>query len=257
MKNQKSLVYKDNDFENYKLENVGVIKIKSNVFEIVTDLPESSKFIQAMHILEKDPNIDVMLILNEGNCLGSDEYTSYLKTIFSSDEREQKKSYLELTNNETRTRQLVILNSIIRKIINSNKLVVNAMQGEIVTPFFGASLASDIRLASENVCFLLSHIKMNIHPSGALPYFLPKYIGQAKSAQILFCKDLLSVQEAFELGLIYEILPVQNFEEQCIEKVKRIVVRGNNAIKCTKKLLNSSIDDLDKYLNMEECEYKY
>ncbi len=133
--------------------------------------------------------------------------------------------------------------------------MINALTGEIVTPFFGASLAADLRLASEDVMFLLSHAKLGVHPSGALPYFLPKYLGHAKAAKILFFADQIDVNEALELGLINEILPLENFEELCIQKVFQIMSRGSNAIKCTKKLLGYSFEGLDKYLNMEECEY--
>ncbi len=162
-----------------------------------------------------------------------------------------------MSNRDTRTKQLVILNRMIRKIINSNKLFVNGMYGEIVTPFFGASLAADIRLASENVIISLSHTQMNVHPSGALPYFLPKYVGHAKASQILFCSDKITAKESFDLGLIHEILPDKNFEELCIQKVNQIIARGDNVIRCTKRLLVNGFEDLDKYLNMEECEYKF
>ena len=255
MKNQKIIIYEDTDFESYKIDNIGVIKIKSNVFEIITDLPESSKFMQAMSNFEKDPKNEIIMILNEGSCFGTEAYNSYLSTLFSTDE--QEKSHLRLSNRLTRTRELVILNSIIRKIVNSEKLVVSALQGEIVTPFFGTSLASDIRIVAENVCFKLSHVKMNIHPSGGLPYFLPKYIGLAKASQILYGKDVLSIRDAFDLGLIHKIISEDNFENLCIEEVKQIALRGQNSIRCTKKLLNIENSQLDKYLNIEECDFKF
>ena len=131
-----------------------------------------------------------------------------------------------------------------------------ALNGEIVTPFFGASLAADIRIAADNVKFLLSHIKMNIHPSGALPYFLTKHIGQGKASNILFGKEKLSVDEALELGLISAILPKSNFEESVIEEVFKLTESSNNAYNCSKVLLNTNYSDLEKYLSFEECDFK-
>jgi enoyl-CoA hydratase/carnithine racemase len=257
MEDHQVKIYEDNDFETYIDESIGIIKIKNNVFEIVTDIPESSKFIQAFDSFENNTAINAILIFNEGNCLGSDEYEKYLNTIFSIPEEEGKKTSIELSNRNIRTRQLVILNKLIRRLVDSPKLIVSALRGEIVTPFIGASLASDIRFASENVSFLLHHLKMNIHPSGALPYFLQRHIGYAKTSKILYGKDQLSLQEVSELGLIHEIFPVQNFEEYCIKKIKEIVLKGDNAIKYTKKLLNYNLDDLIGYLNMEETECKF
>ena len=255
MENQKKIIYEDEDFESYKIENVGVMKIKDNVFEIITDLPESSKFIKSINSIEKDINIDGILIINENNCLGINAYADYLKNVFSHDQVDEKWRHLELSNRETRTRELVILNNLIRKIVQSNKLVVSALQGEITTPFFGASLAADLRLASEDVIFSLSHTSLGVHPSGALPYFLPKYIGYAKASSILLTTDKILAKEALDLGIINEILPLKNFEELCIEKVNHLIARGNSVMKCTKKMLTHSFEDIDKYLSMEECNY--
>lgn len=255
MKNQKIPIYEDKDFESYKIENVGVLKIKNNVYEIITDLLESSIFIKSMDGLERDMSIEGLIIINENNCLGLNGYEEYLKNVFSHKSTNIKHQRLELSNTLTRTRELVILNKIIRKIAQSNKLVISALKGEIVTPFLGASLAADLRLAAEDVIFLLSHAKLGVHPSGALPYFLPKYLGHAKASNILFCKDRIEVNEALDLGLINEILPVKNFEELCIQKVYQILSRGSNSLKCTKKLLGYNFEVMDKYLNLEECDY--
>ena len=255
MNNEKKTIYEDQDFESYKIANVGVLKIKNNVYEILTDLMESSNFIQSMESIETDFNIDGLLIINENNCFGVSSYTEYLNKVFSHQNSNTEHQHLELSNTLTRTRELVILNNLIKKIAQSNKLVINALSGEIVTPFFGASLAADLRLASEDVTFLLSHAKLGVHPSGALPYFLPKYLGHAKASSILFCTEKIDVNEALELGLINEILPLENFEELCIQKVYHIISRGSSAIKCTKKLLAYNFESLNKYLSMEECDY--
>ena len=130
------------------------------------------------------------------------------------------------------------------------------MSGEIVTPFFGASLAMDIRLVSEDVTFLLSHMQMDIHPSGALPYFLPKFIGHAKASNILYGKEKISVKEAHELGLVSEILPEENFDESVLKYVRERKSIGKNVAGCTKKLFNSNFLDLEKYLNIEECDFQ-
>ena len=255
METQKETIYEDKDFQCYKIGRIGVIKIIKNIFEIVTDLPESSNFISVMNDLENDKTVEAILFLNEKGSLGNEEYLTYLKQVLAHNEMGKEWSNIEITNRKTRTRELVILNTIITKIVLSEKLIVTGLRGEIVTPFFGASLAADIRFATDDVVFLLSHLQMNIHPSGALPFFLPRYIGHAKASQILFNGEEVTVTEAMELGIIQEILPIENYEELCIEKINRILLKGENVISCTKKLLNFNFEDLDNYLGMEECNY--
>jgi enoyl-CoA hydratase/carnithine racemase len=256
MKDDKIFIYNDDDFESYKYKDLGILNIKSNVYEIVTDLPESSNFIEAIQIFESDHSINGIIIFNEGNSLGTAEYERYISSVFSHSGDDEKWTDLELSNRTTRTRELVILNKVIKKIIHSPKIVISSLQGEVVTPFIGASLACDIRFVSENTVFVFSHSKMNIHPSGALPYFLPKYVGHGTAANILYGKYTLSPEEAKKLGIVREIIPEEKFFETVIEKSQEIIGKGLNAFVCTKKLFNAGFSDLEKYLNLEECDFK-
>lgn len=256
MDNQNNLRYADEDFESYVSNGLGVIKIKKNVFEIVTDIPESSKFLDTLDSFENDHNISSIIMVNNKGCLGNEEYKRYLTSIFKSEDNEGKQTHINSMQRMTRTRQIVILNNIIKKIIHSTKFFVSALNGEIVTPFWGISLAMDLRIASSNVSFILSHIEMDLHPSGALPYFLPKYLGLAKSSSILYGREKLTLDEAQKWGLVSEIFPEANFEESVKKYVREKISLGKNVLSCTKRLLNSNFFDLENYLNLEECEFQ-
>lgn len=255
MENNRISLYEDLNFKCYTVDKIGVLKIKSNVFDIITDLQKSDRFINYMSLLEKDNNISAIVILNDKNSLDNKEYVNYINKVTSHKMNEKGFDDTRILNNERRTREHVILNNIISKIVKSSKIIVNVSDGEIVTPFLGAALAADIRFATEDTIYLLSHLQMNIHPTGAVPYFLPKLLGHAKASQILLCYDKLTANEALQLGLIFENLPPENFEEICMNKVRKIISRGDNALKCTIKMLSSNFENLREYTNMEECEY--
>lgn len=256
MENQNNLRYVDDDFESYVFNDLGIIKIKKNVFEIVTDIPESSKFLDTLDYFENDHNISSIIIVNDKGCLGNEEYKRYLNSIFKPNDKDEKRTHLNSAQRMTRTRQIVILNNIIKKIVHSTKFFVSALNGEIVTPFWGISLAMDFRIASRNVSFLLSHIEMDLHPSGALPYFLPKYLGLAKSSSILYGREKLTLDEAQKYGLVSEIFPEEDFEESVKKYVREKFSLGKNVLSCTKRLLNSNFSGLENYLNLEECEFQ-
>ena len=250
MKNEKIFEYEDDDFKSYKTNNIGVIKIKNNVFEIITDLSESNEFFQRITLADNDMDIDALLILNENGCLSNKEYTQYIDRVYSLDDKDNSESKIPV--DLIRTRQIVVSNRYIRKVIQHNKIIVSALCGEVVTPFIGAFLAADLRFASENMVFSLSHYKFDLHPSTALPYFLSKYVGHAKASQILFECNNITAKKALDLGIVNEILPDYNFEELCVNKVSQVMEKSLKTLNCTKKLLNYSLKDFEEYMEFEE-----
>ena len=253
MENQKKVIFEDDKFETYKIEKIGVVEIKRDVYNIVTDLPESSNFFIALDKLENDKNVSAILFLNKDDALGSKAYIDYknrTKKAQMTDEWDTSS-----LNVKSRSRQIVIINRLILKIINSSKTIFCGMNGEVVPPFLGVSLAADFRFVSDNSLFLFSHSELEIHPSGGLVYFLPKYLGLAKASRILYSTERLTPSEALELELIYKSFPESNFNEKCINEIKEILTMKENIMKCTKRLMAYNFHDIEKYLSIEECDF--
>jgi 2-(1,2-epoxy-1,2-dihydrophenyl)acetyl-CoA isomerase len=248
MNKHRSFEYEDSDFKSYSIDNVGVIKIKQNVFEIVTDLSESSEILISLDSATRDSNMDALLLLNESGCFGEDEYDNYFKKIMTNEIEDE--SVKNLNKSVLRSRQINILNHFISKIFNFNKPVIAGLSGCIVIPFFGASLAADFRYSKKNTYFCMSHTKCGVHPSGALPFFLPKYVGRARATELLMKGGNIEAEEAVQLNLINEVLPENNFEKLCIGRVLDLLSSNSSILNITKRLLNESTE-LENYIKKE------
>ena len=101
----------------------------------------------------------------------------------------------------------------------------------------------------------MCHVKLGIHPAGALPYFLPLFIGRGKAAEILYNGDDIGAEEAFNLGLVNKILPTINFEQGCFNEVVKLVSGNEKVLGCTKELLKYSVRDLEEYISIEESKF--
>lgn len=253
MENRKKVIFEDDKFETYKIENIGIVEIKKDVYNIVTDLPESSNFFIALDKLENDKNVSAILFLNKNDVLGSKAYIDYLKMTKKAKMTDEWD--MSSLNVKSRSRQIVIINRLILKIIHSSKTIFSGMSGEIVAPFLGVSLAADFRFVSDNSLFLLSHSDLDIHPSGGLIYFLPKYLGLAKASRILYSTERITPKEALELELIYKSFSESHFNEKCINEIKEILSMKENVMKCTKRLMAYNFHDVEKYLSIEECDF--
>ena len=251
MKQESEGIFARGNLEFKIINNVGVLNLKNNIFEMITDLAESAEFFGLLERSKSNKDIHALMIINESGCLNTKKYSEFLNMVIDKDTQ----NGFNLLSGVARTRQIVNLNNFIRRAAEFDKLIFIALQGEVVTPFLGASLAADYRFAAEDVNFSLCHMKMGIHPAGALPYFLPKYLGQAKASEILFSGNNVNAEEALSLGLVNKVYPVQNFEQKCIAEINKIVEGNVNVLKCTKRLLKFSTKDLEEYISIEECNY--
>ena len=57
--------FQSNEVHSYLKEDIAVIKIKSNVFDTLTDLAESGKMISLIQVAERIPDVKALLVTND------------------------------------------------------------------------------------------------------------------------------------------------------------------------------------------------
>lgn len=253
MKEELSLEFENNDFRCSVDGEIAIVKVKCNVFFSLTDLDISRRILYWFDLVAEEEKIKAILILNEKGCFGNTAYEVFLSSVTGKDfssEIPHELSPGERVN--IRAREVNVLNSFIMATTNYRKLVVSGLNGTIVTPFFGASLASNFRFATEDCVISLSHAKYGLHAGGALPFFLPKYIGIGSATDYVFNGGEIPAKKAVDLGLINKLIPEENFDETCIEETRQLCSSGARYLRWTKELLISYKKDLVEYLHHEE-----
>ena len=239
----------------YFVDNVAVIKLKSNAISSLSDIISSRKLFSIFKQAAESDEIKVMLIICEKEAIGEDDYSRFMKSIIREDIDENIGDRQKFIHRETqlaRYRSINVLNRFLTLTLSFDKITVMAMQGSVSTPFFGLSLANDFRYASEDMTYALTHKKFGLHPSGGIPFLLPRYIGVNKATEILLTKEYVPAQEAFNLGLINKVLPNENFEQHVLNEIKQFSKLDLNQIHMTCRLLHYFDNDIQKYLELEE-----
>jgi enoyl-CoA hydratase/carnithine racemase len=240
------------ELHSYLREDIAIIKIKCKVFDALTDLAESGKLISLIHAAERIPDVKALMIINESGCMDENEYDKFLHRILDRGidpyASEEQKGVIQKVD---RVREINILNRAINHLVEFKKIAVMALQGNIVTPFFGASLSVDFRYAAEDTSFSLAHLKYGLHPTGALPYFLPRYLGQSKAVELLFRGERISAREAMDFGLVNVVFSSGDFENKCIAEIEKICHLDTRVIHATKLLLHFSKAELQHYFDTE------
>lgn len=246
--------FKTNEIHSYLKEDIAVIKIKCNVFDTLTDLVESGKMISIIQLAERIPDVKALLILNEPGCMDEEKYDQFLHRILDRGiDPYAPEETRNIVQKVDRAREINILNRTISHLVEFKKISVMGLQGNIVTPFFGTSLSVDFRYAAEGMSFSLAHLKYGLHPSGALPFFLPRYVNHSKAIEILFKCEKLTAEEALNLGLITAILPAEDFENHCLQEIEKICHLDTRVIHATKLLANFSRTELRNYFDIESA----
>jgi len=255
MRNNIKLSFEDDDYKCFVKEFIAVLKIKANAFYSLTNLDESRKLIYWFDAVEESEEIKAVLMLNEKGSFGTAAYEVFVTSVSGKDFTSKKvKELSDSDRADIRVKEVNVLNNFITIVINSKKLMISGLHGTIVTPFFGASLATNYRIASEDKVFSLIHHNYGLHAGGALPFFLPKYIGLGKATKYVINGGQIPAREAYDMGLINEILPDKEFDNHCIELAKKLFNYERKYLRWSKELLTTYKDDLINYLH-QEVEY--
>jgi len=247
--NNYTFEFERDDIKFYVYKNAAVLKFKKNMFNMLADPKRSAEVLSLLDWVEQDEAVHALLVMNEPGVYGKEAYKKYIDSLLSKTE----KGTMEITDpikKLTRARQMNMFRNFILKVVKYNKLFIMALQGDVVTPFFGITLAAEFRFAHPDMKFVLAHSEFGMHPSGALPFFLQRYVGQSRASEILYCGCEIEAIKAKDMGIINDVFN-SNFEETALEKTLELGEMDPKVLRLTKILNNTYLDNLEKYFDEE------
>ncbi|GJQ64363.1 MAG: hypothetical protein SCALA702_34160 [Melioribacteraceae bacterium] len=252
MKNVTSLEFTRENFETRLDGEVVIFHIKKNAFSNFTDLEVRDVIIPWLEAVDNYDQIKGVLFLNDYGVFGEKEYHTFIEGMAGKLEKSGDHFKVpRFEKSEIRAIEINLIVTYIKKILGMRKLIAFAMQGDVVTPYFGVSLAADLRYGTPKTNFALSHIKYGLHPTGALPFFLPRYIGIGRSVEYLLKGGKIDSAESLNLGILNKVIPDDVFRDEVIREFKSICKLDLGVIKSTKELIYSFQMQFDKFLEKE------
>lgn len=252
MKKPLQIEFESENVKCYLAGEVAVLKITCNAFGTLTNLDQANRVLPWFDMVENDPSVKAIVGMSEKDCLGETAYEEFLSEITGrSIQRDKYNEITRFEKSDIRAIEINMLINLIRKIYSFKKIFISAINGEIVTPFLGLSLVSDFRFASSDLKIMFSHVKYGLHPSGAIPFFLPKFINKQLAMKYMLQGGVINFEEAVKLNLVNELVDDSEFEKNSIEKAKEYIKMGMSTLKNTKSLINSNSDELENYFKIE------
>ena len=252
MNGLKDIEFSNDEFQCVVENDIAVITIKGNAFNSVSSIARNLDIIPLFDKVEDSSDVRGILVLNEKEAMSENAYIEFLKDIIGDEfNPDNPKDISRFVKNEIRAREITIMGNLLRKIISFQKIIISGISGDIVSPFFGISLATDFRFTTSDTNFILSHIKYRLHPSGALPFFLPSYLCQSEVTELLFRGTKLPAIELKKFGLINDFYDESEFMERVKAEAIQICKVSVNVVQSTKKLLYRFRNGLNEYLDLE------
>jgi len=123
---------------------------------------------------------------------------------------------------------------------NIPKPIIAAAQGKTIGGGLQLLWICDIIVASEDASFADPSVYAGVN---GVEYFAhPWEFGPRKAKELLFTSDYLSAEEARQLGMVNQVVPLDELEETVLKMARKIAQKPSLGLKLAKEAVNGALD---------------
>jgi len=132
---------------------------------------------------------------------------------------------------------------------------IAALNGHAIGAGCCVALACDLRIAAQEAKLGLNFARLGIHPGMGATWILPRLIGPARAAELLYTGRLVSGAEAEHMGLVSRALPQSDVLDSALALAEEVAASAPLAVRGVKRSLAASEQaSLDEQLDAEAQE---
>jgi len=157
-----------------------------------------------------------------------------------------------LTRTTIAQRSMELLDDVVRAIRKMHQPVICAVNGPAIGGGFCLSVATDIRIASEQAYFRAAGINNGLTSSElGLSYLLPRAIGSSRAFEIMLTGRDVDAAEAERIGLVSRTVAPDALLDTAFEVAERIIGFSRVGVELTKRMLWASLDAGSLHAHMD------
>jgi 2-(1,2-epoxy-1,2-dihydrophenyl)acetyl-CoA isomerase len=127
--------------------------------------------------------------------------------------------------------------------------VIAAVNGAVAGGGLGLALAPDYCIAARSASFTTAYFRLGLTPDGGSSAFLERAIGLARTRELLLTNRRLSADEAYDWGLINEVVDDGAVVERAVSFAEGLAFTPGYALLQARRLLDA--DNLRNQLQLE------
>jgi enoyl-CoA hydratase len=120
--------------------------------------------------------------------------------------------------------------------------VIAAINGFALGGGCELAMSCDIRVASESAKFGQPEVNLGVPPGFAGTQRLPRLVGKGVAKELLYTADMIDASEAYRIGLVNKVYPVEQLMEAVMKMANKIAAKGQVAIRLTKSAVNEGLE---------------
>jgi enoyl-CoA hydratase len=138
---------------------------------------------------------------------------------------------------------------------NIRKPIVAKINGFCLGGGHEIAMSCDFRIASDKAKFAQPEVNLGIIPGAGGTQRLTRLIGKVKSFEMNMLGDQIDANEAYRLGLLNKVVPVEELDKAVDEFVTKLLSKSAVTLGIIKSAINKGLEmDLDRALCYEaEC----
>jgi naphthoate synthase len=221
------------DYSDIRLERLdeGIAKITICRPEVRNAFrPETIKeLLDAFRRVREDSEVGCLLFTGEGDeafCSGGDQRVRGKAGYVGSDDGVARLNVLDL-----------------QKMIRTlPKPVIALVAGYAIGGGHVLHVMCDMTIAAENARFGQTGAKVGSFDAGFGASYLARVVGQKKAREIWYTCRQYDAQQALDMGLVNDVVPVAELETAGLVMAREIVSMSPMAIRCLKSAFNAELD---------------
>ncbi|GAD60173.1 crotonase/enoyl-CoA hydratase family protein [Brevundimonas sp. BAL450] len=206
------------------------------------DLEDGDAFAAVCEGINADPSVRCAVITGAGRAFSAGGDLRAMK---------DRRDLFEGSGAEIRERYRRVVHRIVRSLYALEVPLVAAVNGPAMG--LGCDIAglADIRIASDRASFGVPFLKLGIIPGDGGSWLLPRNVGYARAAEMLFTARSIDAETAERWGLVNRVVAHDDLMDEAMATAEQVAAHAPQALRMAKSLLRQGRDmNFDQMLEM-------
>ena len=226
------------EFNHLRIEDNGnyIICFLSNPPTYTLTSSGVSEIHSFLDLVEKRDDLRVLAFTGEGRGV-------FIKHYEVGELANTAEKNLETKTDQQETRELHAFHTMLLRLRDLDPIVVAGINGNTAGGGCEFSLGCDLRVMSEgNFLIGLPETSVGILPGGGGTQRLSRLIGSSRALDLILHAKLLSPKEAYDLGIINQLVSEDTFNQELISYCEDLSNRAPVALQQVKKIIHQGLE---------------